>query len=247
MNVLVFYYGTVLNSRVCVCVCAPYMLYSRRACGRRFPWWCLRRLWELPWVWPRPHRWLESVFPTWLSGRFWAPSPGRNYSVWVECCSALWDLQSFLLEFDFSCFLLFFLLSETKIPLWRWQRMMIFMLANTICCIVTSVLLNMVDHRQVKQSRSALPCTRSRLGVLTSFFLRRAESWTGPGKDQSRCRETQTESHSERERRSRSLRKMKGLGLVLLTTKFYSSTLTFFYFVKCSLVKMIFYIVWSVN
>lgn len=38
--------------------------------------------------------------------------------------------------------------SETKIPLWRWQRMMIFMLANTICCIVTSVLLNMVDHRQ---------------------------------------------------------------------------------------------------
>uniref|UniRef100_UPI0037E84496 lysosomal dipeptide transporter MFSD1-like n=1 Tax=Semicossyphus pulcher TaxID=241346 RepID=UPI0037E84496 len=38
--------------------------------------------------------------------------------------------------------------SETKIPLWRWQRMMIFMLANTISCIVTSVLLNVVDHRQ---------------------------------------------------------------------------------------------------
>ncbi|CAG04340.1 unnamed protein product [Tetraodon nigroviridis] len=38
--------------------------------------------------------------------------------------------------------------SETKIPLWRWQRMMIFMLANTICCIVTSVLLNLVDRRQ---------------------------------------------------------------------------------------------------
>ncbi|KAK5602923.1 hypothetical protein CRENBAI_019533 [Crenichthys baileyi] len=38
--------------------------------------------------------------------------------------------------------------SETKIPLWRWQRMMIFMLGNTICCIVTSVLLNVVDHRQ---------------------------------------------------------------------------------------------------
>uniref|UniRef100_A0A3Q2C7L1 Lysosomal dipeptide transporter MFSD1 n=1 Tax=Cyprinodon variegatus TaxID=28743 RepID=A0A3Q2C7L1_CYPVA len=38
--------------------------------------------------------------------------------------------------------------SEAKIPLWRWQRMMIFMLANTICCIVTSVLLNFVDHRQ---------------------------------------------------------------------------------------------------
>nr|XP_057917161.1 major facilitator superfamily domain-containing protein 1-like isoform X2 [Doryrhamphus excisus]XP_057917162.1 major facilitator superfamily domain-containing protein 1-like isoform X2 [Doryrhamphus excisus] len=37
---------------------------------------------------------------------------------------------------------------DTKIPLWRWQRMMIFMLANFICCIVTSVLLNIVDHRQ---------------------------------------------------------------------------------------------------
>nr|XP_046233254.1 major facilitator superfamily domain-containing protein 1-like [Scatophagus argus] len=37
---------------------------------------------------------------------------------------------------------------ETKIPLWRWQRMMIFMLANTIGCIITSVLLNIVDHRQ---------------------------------------------------------------------------------------------------
>ncbi|XP_037134413.1 major facilitator superfamily domain-containing protein 1 isoform X2 [Syngnathus acus] len=38
--------------------------------------------------------------------------------------------------------------SDTKIPLWRWQRMMIFMLANTIACIVTSVLLNIVDGRQ---------------------------------------------------------------------------------------------------
>ncbi|KAL6095158.1 uncharacterized protein ACO6RY_16418 [Pungitius sinensis] len=38
--------------------------------------------------------------------------------------------------------------SETKIPLWRWQRMMVFMLANTISCIVTSMLLNIVDHRQ---------------------------------------------------------------------------------------------------
>ncbi|MED6267180.1 hypothetical protein CHARACLAT_009417 [Characodon lateralis] len=38
--------------------------------------------------------------------------------------------------------------NETKIPLWRWQRMMIFMLGNTICCIVTSVLLNVADHRQ---------------------------------------------------------------------------------------------------
>ncbi|KAG7492067.1 hypothetical protein MATL_G00010600 [Megalops atlanticus] len=38
--------------------------------------------------------------------------------------------------------------SDAKIPLWRWQRMMIFMLANTISCIITSVLLNVIDHRQ---------------------------------------------------------------------------------------------------
>ncbi|XP_051925389.1 major facilitator superfamily domain-containing protein 1 [Hippocampus zosterae] len=38
--------------------------------------------------------------------------------------------------------------SDAKIPLWRWQRMMIFMLANTVACIVTSSLLNVVDHRQ---------------------------------------------------------------------------------------------------
>ncbi|XP_030622945.1 major facilitator superfamily domain-containing protein 1 [Chanos chanos] len=38
--------------------------------------------------------------------------------------------------------------SDAKIPLWRWQRMMLFMLANTISCIITSILLNIVDHRQ---------------------------------------------------------------------------------------------------
>uniref|UniRef100_A0A8C5QZE5 Lysosomal dipeptide transporter MFSD1 n=1 Tax=Leptobrachium leishanense TaxID=445787 RepID=A0A8C5QZE5_9ANUR len=38
--------------------------------------------------------------------------------------------------------------SEDKIPLWRWQRMMIFMLANTIACIATSVTLNVVDKKQ---------------------------------------------------------------------------------------------------
>ncbi|XP_053550596.1 major facilitator superfamily domain-containing protein 1 [Bombina bombina] len=37
---------------------------------------------------------------------------------------------------------------ETKIPLWRWQEMMIFMLANTIACIVTSGTLNIVDKKQ---------------------------------------------------------------------------------------------------
>ncbi|XP_068162257.1 lysosomal dipeptide transporter MFSD1-like [Antennarius striatus] len=38
--------------------------------------------------------------------------------------------------------------SEAKIPLWRWQRMMIFMLSNIMSCIIASVLLNIVDHRQ---------------------------------------------------------------------------------------------------
>lgn len=40
--------------------------------------------------------------------------------------------------------------SLAKIPLWRWQWMMIFMVANTVCCLITSVLLNVVDHRQVR-------------------------------------------------------------------------------------------------
>ncbi|KAG1944484.1 major facilitator superfamily domain-containing protein 1 [Pimephales promelas] len=38
--------------------------------------------------------------------------------------------------------------SDVKIPLWRWQHMMIFMLANTISCIITSGILNIVDYRQ---------------------------------------------------------------------------------------------------
>ncbi|XP_015283617.1 PREDICTED: major facilitator superfamily domain-containing protein 1-like [Gekko japonicus] len=38
--------------------------------------------------------------------------------------------------------------SELKIPLWRWQQMMVFMLANTIACIVTSIGLNIVDKKQ---------------------------------------------------------------------------------------------------
>lgn len=41
------------------------------------------------------------------------------------------------------------LLSTTTIPLWRWQRMLLFMLGNLTCCIVTATLLNLVDHRQV--------------------------------------------------------------------------------------------------
>ncbi|XP_034640614.1 major facilitator superfamily domain-containing protein 1-like isoform X3 [Trachemys scripta elegans] len=38
--------------------------------------------------------------------------------------------------------------SELKIPVWRWQQMMIFMLANTIACITASVSLNVVDKQQ---------------------------------------------------------------------------------------------------
>lgn len=38
--------------------------------------------------------------------------------------------------------------SDAKIPLWRWQYMMIFMLANTVSCIITSSILNIIDYRQ---------------------------------------------------------------------------------------------------
>lgn len=72
--------------------------------------------------------------------------------------------------------------SETKIPLWRWQRMMIFMLANTVSCIVTSVLLNVVDHRQVRRrsacarrfTRVSADCSAVCLGDV--LFLCRAAS-----------------------------------------------------------------------
>ncbi|XP_075891689.1 lysosomal dipeptide transporter MFSD1-like [Nelusetta ayraudi] len=38
--------------------------------------------------------------------------------------------------------------SAAKIPLWRWQGMLIFLLANVVCANITSVLLNIVDYRQ---------------------------------------------------------------------------------------------------
>ncbi|KAK3572460.1 hypothetical protein QTP86_033109 [Hemibagrus guttatus] len=38
--------------------------------------------------------------------------------------------------------------SDVKIPLWRWQRMMIFMFANTIGCIITSTVLNVIDWKE---------------------------------------------------------------------------------------------------
>ncbi|RXM96437.1 Major facilitator superfamily domain-containing protein 1 [Acipenser ruthenus] len=41
--------------------------------------------------------------------------------------------------------------SDVKIPLERWQQVMFFMLANTIGCIVSSLILNIVDKRQVRR------------------------------------------------------------------------------------------------
>ncbi|KAJ7305779.1 hypothetical protein JRQ81_010145 [Phrynocephalus forsythii] len=38
--------------------------------------------------------------------------------------------------------------SELKIPLWRWQNMMVFMLANTIACIIVAVSLNIIDKKE---------------------------------------------------------------------------------------------------
>lgn len=38
---------------------------------------------------------------------------------------------------------------QLKMPLWHWQQMMIFMLANTIACIVVSVSLKVVEKKQV--------------------------------------------------------------------------------------------------
>ncbi|XP_061849938.1 major facilitator superfamily domain-containing protein 1-like isoform X2 [Colius striatus] len=49
---------------------------------------------------------------------------------------------------------------ELKIPLWRWQQMMIFMLANTAACIVASLSLNVVDTKQggtLNRSRKGAP------------------------------------------------------------------------------------------
>uniref|UniRef100_A0A8C5R2F7 Lysosomal dipeptide transporter MFSD1 n=1 Tax=Leptobrachium leishanense TaxID=445787 RepID=A0A8C5R2F7_9ANUR len=61
--------------------------------------------------------------------------------------------------------------SEAKIPLWRWQEMMIYMLVNTIACIATSVALNVVDRKKVRTNkvrRNTKPNTQveSRSGAL---------------------------------------------------------------------------------
>ncbi|XP_069761284.1 lysosomal dipeptide transporter MFSD1 isoform X2 [Narcine bancroftii] len=40
--------------------------------------------------------------------------------------------------------------SDLKIPVQRWQCMMIFIMAIIICCVITSIFLNIVDYRQGK-------------------------------------------------------------------------------------------------
>ncbi|XP_027549513.1 major facilitator superfamily domain-containing protein 1-like isoform X3 [Neopelma chrysocephalum] len=55
--------------------------------------------------------------------------------------------------------------SELKIPLWRWQQMMIFMLANTVACIIASIGLNVVDKKQdgtLNRTRKGAPLGQDR-------------------------------------------------------------------------------------
>ncbi|XP_029813788.1 major facilitator superfamily domain-containing protein 1-like isoform X2 [Manacus vitellinus] len=55
--------------------------------------------------------------------------------------------------------------SELKIPLWRWQQMMIFMLANTVACIIASIGLNVVDKKQdetLNRTRKGAPMGQDR-------------------------------------------------------------------------------------
>lgn len=92
---------------------------------------------------------------------------------------------------------------------------MIFMLANTISCIVTSVLLNIVDHRQVRRLAACVLCklTLSQCAAcwLDVLFFHRAGPWTRRLRSRGRQRETQTESHSIRQRRSKMTMRMTGL------------------------------------
>lgn len=125
-------------------------------------------------------------------------------------CSVFTDLHAFIP----------ILSSETKIPLWRWQRMMIFMLANTIICIVTSVLLNVVDHRQVRHPQSI--CTQFYASVAytacSCLFFCRAGPLTRQPKGQGRLRATRTESRSDRQWKSRM--RMRRTYLILPIPKF---------------------------
>lgn len=116
--------------------------YSRCAPGHLSPWWYLRPHWGQQWVSQWPRWWQGMGCVIWSLDGFWAQHLGKD-----EISIMVLDLQlicSDLLHF------LNFVSSETKIPLWRWQWMMIFMMANTISCIVTSVLLNIIDYRQVR-------------------------------------------------------------------------------------------------
>lgn len=128
---------------------------NRPACGLLYHWWSLRRPWEQPWGWQRPYKWLASVSQMWLWDRFWERRLGENQ------LNLLCHHKKFIYSMD--CVALIckrkynpifspFFTSELKIPVWRWQRMMVFMLANTIACIVASVSLNIVDKKQVRIS-----------------------------------------------------------------------------------------------
>lgn len=85
-----------------------------------------------------------------------------------------------------------------KIPLWRWQWMMIYMLINAIGCIISSVLLNIVDHRQARQhththTHFVLCLMHWQQPHFWYFSFPRAGSWTRRRKTGSR--KTMTVSH----------------------------------------------------
>lgn len=83
-----------------------------------------------------------------------------------------------------------------KIPLWRWQWMMIYMLINAIGCIISSVLLNIVDHRQARQhthTHFVLCLMHWQQPHFWYFSFPRAGSWTRWRKTGSR--KTMTVSH----------------------------------------------------
>lgn len=94
-----------------------------------------------------------------------------------------------------------------KIPLWRWQWMVIYMLINAFGCIISSVLLNIVDHRQVRQRTNTRIQAHTHTSTHTHSVLclmhwqqahcwylsfPRAGSWTIQRKSASRQRETMT-------------------------------------------------------
>lgn len=72
----------------------------------------------------------------------WGTNVIKDVNAWLCFSGYLFRQIMFFFKKKFA--------SELKIPLWRWQQMMIFMLANTIACIGSSVCLNIVDKKQVR-------------------------------------------------------------------------------------------------